>query len=342
MTCVRFLVLAAFSCLSGFAQPTISGVLNGASFSKHLSPGALATVFGSDLSGTNLVVTLDSIDCPVVFSSATQLNIQLPWEATTGAGNVVVSHDGLSSAPFGVKLGTYSPALFSSDGSGGGAGEFFSGSQLISSSNKANGGDTLTTFGVGFGATSPAIATGETTPDPPPLYVTLTTPTATVGGKKAAVRFSGLAPGVLATDQLNFTLAPFTPVGNRSVVFQIGGLDSPPLTIPVGCKEVNSIVTITKGQIHHISGNKYRQGVEIKNTSTTSLPETGSIILTSLTSSAKLTNGGGSTCRPSDGVSPYIDVTFTGSGTSQTATVTLDFTDATTSDITYGVRVLVP
>jgi hypothetical protein len=52
-----------------------------------------------------------------------------------------------------------------------------------------------------------------------------------------------------------------------------------------------------------------------------------------------LTNGGGTSCPSSDG-SPYKSFTLEGSGTAQTATFTLDFTDTTTGTITYGQRVL--
>jgi len=339
---VRFLLVALVATVSAWAQPTVAGVDNAFSFQPHLSPGVLATVFGANLSGASpTTVTLDGLDCPVTFTSATQLNIQVPWDAPIGAGNLFVTVDGSSSTAFAINLATYSPALVSVNGSGSGTGEFFSGANLISTANPANGGDILTTYGAGLGATNPAIATGLVTPDPPPYYVTVAAPTMTVGGKAATISFSGLAPGVLATDQINFTLPDLVSTGNPAVVVTIGGVSSPSVTIPVGCREVNSLVTVTKGKIEHPSGNRYTQAVEIKNKTSTSLPANASVVLTTLTSSATLINGGGTTCPSSDG-SPFKSFTLTGTGTSQSGSADLAFTDSTTGTITYSVRVLVP
>ncbi len=102
---VRYPLLLAVSILSVFAQtPTISGVDNGFSFKSAISPGVLATIFGSNLSGNNLQVTIKGLQCPVTFSSASQLNIQVPWEAATGKSSVVVEHDSLRSTPFAVTV----------------------------------------------------------------------------------------------------------------------------------------------------------------------------------------------------------------------------------------------
>lgn len=338
---VVFLLLCAALVVSLSAQtPTITGVDNGFSFKGQISPGVLASIFGSNLTGNNLGVTVKGQTCPVIYSSAGQLNIQVPWDVAAGKGSVVVKHDGLSSAPFSVTVTPYSPALLSSNGTGSGLGDFYSGSNLISATNPANAGDTLVTYAVGLGATNPAIATGETTPNPPPYYYTLITPSITVAGKGAAILFSGLAPGALAVDQLNFTLSTSTTVGTaETVTLTAGSYASSVITIPIGCLDSTAGVTVTLGTLNHPSAHKYTQKVTIQNTSGKRLQTKGSLILTALTSSAQLTNGGGTSCPSSDG-SPYKSFTFTGTGTAQTASMTLDFTDASTGSITYGQRVL--
>lgn len=338
---INAVLLFAVSALCAFAQaPTVSGVLNGFSFTSQISPGVLASVFGSNLSGNNLQVTLNGTDCPVTFSSAAQLNIQVPWEAKIGAGSVVVEHDSLSSTPFAVTVTRYSPALVSANGSGSGTGVFLSGgTKLISTTNPANGGDLLVTYAVGLGATTPAATTGVVTPNPPPLYVTLGSPSLVIG-KKAQILFSGLAPGVLATDQLNFILAPNTPVGTDTVDLTIGAYSTGLITIPIACLDVTTGVSVSKGPITNPSAGKYQQKVTITNTSGKALPARASLVLTGLTSSATLTDGGGATCPSSDG-SPYRSFAFTGTGSAQTATFYLTFTDTTTGNITYGERVLI-
>lgn len=338
---VRFLLPTAVSALSVFAQaPKITAVDNGFSFKSHISPGVLASIFGSDLSGSNLEVTVQGQSCPVTYSSASQLNIQVPWDVSTGAGSVIVTHDNLTSKPFKVMVSEYSPALASLDGSGSGIGEFFTpNGKLITTTNPANAGDTLVTFAVGLGATNPSIATGETTPNPPPFYVTVVSPAITVGGKAAKILFSGLAPGELAIDQLNFALATDTTVGTDTVTLTAGSSSSSAITIPIACLDSTAGVSVTEGPLENPSANKYTQKVTIQNTSGKRLAAKGSLILTSLTSSAQLTNGGGKSCPSSDG-SPYKSFTFTGTDAAQTATVTLDFTDSSTGTITYGQRVL--
>jgi uncharacterized protein (TIGR03437 family) len=339
-TRVLFLLLSTISAVPLLAQaPTIGSVVNGFSYTTQLSPGVLASIFGTNLSGNNLQVTLHGPQCPVTYSSASQLNIQVPWEAAVGGAHVIVAHDGLSSAPFSVTVTAYSPALLSFDGSGSGLGYFTSGSNVISTTNPANAGDILSTVAIGLGDTTPASVTGVDTPEPPPLYTTLATPSLTAGGKKTTLLFSGLVAGLLATDQINFTLAPNTPVGTETVTLKVGSLSTSLITIPIGCLDVTTSVSVSLGPLKHPSAGKYTQAVTIQNTSGERINAKGSLILTALTSSAQLTNGGGSLCPSSDG-SPYKSIEFTGTGSAQTATTTLDFTDSSTGTITYGQRVL--
>jgi hypothetical protein len=154
------------------------------------------------------------------------------------------------------------------------------------------------------------------------------------------VTFSGLLPGQIGIDEVNFTLGASTPTGSQNVGLKIAGVpSSDAVTIAVGCRQVNSQVSIGKSALRKVSATTYTQTVKVTNKSTTDLPATGSVLLTNLTPTTTLTNGGGPTSPSSDG-SPYASVSFTGSGTSQSATITLHFTDATTGNITYGVRVL--
>jgi len=336
----RAMWLSLAGTLSVLAQtPTISAVDNGFSFKATLSPGVLATVFGSNLTGNSLEVLVKGQSAPVTFSSATQLNIQIPWDVADGKTSVVVKHDGLTSAPFSVTISEYSPALVSDNGTGSGLGVFYSGANLITTTNPANAGDTLLTYAVGLGGTNPAIGTGVDTPNPPPYYYTLVEPSITVGGKAAAVLFSGLAPLALATDQLNFTLATNTPVGTETVVLKIGTATTNLINVPIGCLDSSSGVSVTLGPLNHPSSGKYTQKATITNVSGTQLQAKGSLILTGLTTTATLTNGGGTSCPSSDG-SAFKSFTFTGTGSAQTASVTLDFTDTTSGSITYGTRVL--
>jgi len=71
----------AFAACAAQAQPTISGVSNGASFGPTFSPGSLAAVFGTNLivSGATTTVTVGSLPGFLLAGGTpTQINVQIP------------------------------------------------------------------------------------------------------------------------------------------------------------------------------------------------------------------------------------------------------------------------
>ena len=94
---------------------TISSILNAATLqSTPLVPGSLGTVMGSNLSGKMVTVTFDGLSADILYSSATQINLQVP-DALAGknSSTLVVTADGNSSAPQTVVLAATWPAIFS-------------------------------------------------------------------------------------------------------------------------------------------------------------------------------------------------------------------------------------
>jgi uncharacterized protein (TIGR03437 family) len=230
------LLLCAVFALPALAQkPTVTGIENDASLTTSLSPGALASIFGTDLAPTsgNTTVTLGGKACYVSFVNATQVNVQLPVNSGAGTFNLVVTHDGMSSVAFRVTLAAYSPAILTVNRSGSGAGTFTDGGTAVSVSAAAKIGDAVSGFGIGLGATSPVVATGTAAPSTPPAS-TVTKPTVTVGGVPATVTFSGLAPVQIGIDQVNFVIPEGVVVGApNTVIWTIGGVSSPPVTIQI-------------------------------------------------------------------------------------------------------------
>jgi len=55
----------------------------------------------------------------------------------------------------------------------------------------------------------------------------------TVGNANAAVQFSGLAPGFVGLYQLNVTIPANAPSGVQSLVIEIGGVRSKPVTLAI-------------------------------------------------------------------------------------------------------------
>src|SRR3954451_17827747 len=118
-----------------FAQnPSVAagGVLNGASFDRNMpvTPGSLISIFGSNLAAAtatadsiplstvlgNVNVKVNGIDAPLngVFhtDSGDQINAQLPWNVPAGSAQVVVTRNGVASAPQSLQVGQFSPGIF--------------------------------------------------------------------------------------------------------------------------------------------------------------------------------------------------------------------------------------
>ena len=110
------------------AAPVIAAVTNAASFAADaISPGSLVSLFGSHLapvtwsagstplplSLVDTSVTVNGVVAPLLFVSANQINVQVPYEVPAGSATVVVRSEGLSSAPFTIAVLHAFPGLFS-------------------------------------------------------------------------------------------------------------------------------------------------------------------------------------------------------------------------------------
>lgn len=256
-------VLLAILVLSSavFAQsPAVSagGVLNAASFDTTMpvTPGSLISIFGSNLAvGTaiadsiplsaslgNVSATVNGIAVPLYFVTHTpsfdQINAQLPWGTPTGAVQLVVTNNGVASTPQSIQVGPFSPGIFTVAGSGSGQAAVFNavdytyaapaGSIPGLSTKPAVIGDPNGVFlyATGLGPVSPSVADGAAA-STTQVSNTATMPVVMVGGVQAQVVFSGLAPGDVGVNQVNFLLAPNTPTGNAvSLQIVVGGMTS--------------------------------------------------------------------------------------------------------------------
>ncbi|HMD50819.1 MAG TPA: IPT/TIG domain-containing protein, partial [Bryobacteraceae bacterium] len=94
--------------------PTITSVVNAATLAAGpLTPGSLATVMGTLFSATGLSVTFDGTPAQILFSNSTQINLLVP-AALQGksTSQMIVSANGLSSAPQTVALAAFAPGIF--------------------------------------------------------------------------------------------------------------------------------------------------------------------------------------------------------------------------------------
>ncbi len=95
-------------------MPAIQSVGNAADASlSTLAPGSLASVFGADLGGRAVQVTFDGTAASVLYSGASQINVQVP-AALMGksTAQLLVSVDGNAARPVTVRLAPSAPAIF--------------------------------------------------------------------------------------------------------------------------------------------------------------------------------------------------------------------------------------
>ncbi len=230
-----------FAGLSFGQTPVVNSVVNGGDFSPRLSPGCGASIFGANLSGAT--VTVGAAPAYVIFNSASQLNIQIPYSVSAGPATVTVTQ-GTSSASVSVTIANYSPAFV-------GTAVFNNSSQPITLSNPAMAGQALTAFLFGLGATTPPGPSGPTPTST--QYSTTSTPILTLtpanGGSAIGVpqiSFSGLAPSATAQYQINFTLPAGLAAGMYTLTVSIGGQVSNTYPLPVATSTTTA-VNITNG-----------------------------------------------------------------------------------------------
>jgi uncharacterized protein (TIGR03437 family) len=98
----------------GLGGPLVTSVFNAASLQPGpLVAGSLAAVFGSGFTGEQVSVTFGGNLAPIIYKSATQINLQVP-AAVAGetSSQMVVMVDGHSSAPQAVTLAAAAPGIF--------------------------------------------------------------------------------------------------------------------------------------------------------------------------------------------------------------------------------------
>lgn len=232
---------------------TAAGITNGASFVSGVSPGAIATIFGSNLSNNvqgillaytaplptklaGVSVTIDGIAAPLFavdnVGGSEQLNVQVPFEVA-GKANISVSvNNGRGSQAVEVAVQPAQPGVFTSDGVNG-AILHGANNVLITSSNPASKGEVVVIFATGLGSVTPASPTGALAPSTPPFSMTDVKPTVTIDGNAADVPFSGLAPGFVGLYQVNATVPVGTTSGSVDLVVTSGGVSSKAVKLAV-------------------------------------------------------------------------------------------------------------
>jgi uncharacterized protein (TIGR03437 family) len=233
--------VARFTVATPVAAPVITQVLSAASFQAPIEAGSWVMIQGtnlandtrvwqtSDFTGNNLPVSLDGVSVTidgkpafVEYISPTQINVQAPSDSATGAVNVVVTNNGLASAPATAQLQAVAPALFMTPAYHAIA-SVLPGYTPVTASAPAMPGDLVVLWGTGFGQTNPSTSAGTIVSGAP---ATLTPPIVTVGGVEVPVVSSVLTTGTAGLYQITIQLPANVPTGTPAVQASIGGMQT--------------------------------------------------------------------------------------------------------------------
>jgi len=243
-------------------QPADVVVVNGASFRRAtepngaVAPGAIATIFGTDLASSTEVapgvplpttlgetsVTFNGTAAPLFVVSGGQINAQVPFTLLPGEVSVQVNRGSEVSAVQPVTVASVSPGIFTINQQGTGQGAVLiantatfaapSGSIPGREAQPVNRLGFISIYCTGLGDVTNRPPSGE----PPAVggqSVSLQTPTVTIGGVEVPVSFSGLT-GFVGLYQVNVQVPSEAPTGDAvDVVITIGGIPSNTATIAV-------------------------------------------------------------------------------------------------------------
>ena len=238
------------------AKPRQAGdavVVNAASYESGISPGALATIFGTDLTTVNGVVLANSDPLPVLLSGVQvyvsgfpapiygiayangedQISIQVPYDAPTGfnAAEIQVYDFNTKVADFFTDSFVEDPGIFTYNGSY--AIAEASDYSLIGPNNPAMPGEPLVLYVTGLGPLTLNLTDGYGSPTRAPFAETEDPFQVIVDGELCQVFFSGLAPGFVGLYQINFYVPNDARHGNLQISIQSTYANSAIATLPV-------------------------------------------------------------------------------------------------------------
>ena len=230
------------------AAPMLNAVTNGISFQSQIgSPGLIIALWGTGLgpetaagpsvTTANSLATVvagtqvfaDGIPCPILFSSAKQVNAVLPFALVGQASaKIQLFYQGVASAVVTLPIQPASPAILTATSNGQGGGAILNQDLTVNSAaNPAPAGTTIAIYGGGGGQTTPLGADGLLIPVASPIPAPVLPATVMIAGQPAQVLYYGDAPGLVdGVLQINATIPAGTASGPQPVAFTVGQVSS--------------------------------------------------------------------------------------------------------------------
>lgn len=234
--------MAAGGALWGQAQPSVTAVVNAASYATGpVAPGEIVVIFGSAIGPdtlTSLVfspetgvattlagtrVMFDGIAAPLVYASSSQTSAIVPLGVSGKPGvQLEVERLGVRSKATTLPVIAAAPGIFTADTSGKGlVAALNQDLGFHSSSHPARDHEIISLFGTGFGNLTTGAADGRIASGAAPLIVQ---PSAWIAGAPATVEYAGAAPGqVTGVVQLNIRVPNGIGKGLLPITISAGG-----------------------------------------------------------------------------------------------------------------------
>jgi uncharacterized protein (TIGR03437 family) len=195
-------------------SPSITSLGNAATFQGALVPGSLATIKGANLQGGTVTLTLNGTAAKLLFTSSDQINFEVPASLTGSTAQLVVTANGVASAPMTVNLAAANPGIFV-------PGILNQNYTVNSASNPAPAGTFIQIYATGL---LPSNGQGQVEAKLHDLIIT-------------SLPYAGPAPGIPGVQQVNLQIPPYYPTMTTEVLLctTAGGVRacSPPVKISV-------------------------------------------------------------------------------------------------------------
>jgi uncharacterized protein (TIGR03437 family) len=236
--------------VTAIPKPVINAISNAGSYlSGALSPGENVVIFGTGIGPATLAtgvvsnnafttnvgntrVLFDGVAAPVIYASATQTSVMVPYGVSGRANtNVVVEFTGVQSNAVPFVVVAAAPGIYTLNQAGNGPGAIINqdGVTVNAANSPEKRGNVVSVYMTGEGQTTPGGVDGAIIP---PVLSSLKRPllsvTATVGGIQADVQYAGSAAGLVSgVMQVNLVIPPSAPTGsNVPIVVSVGGTAS--------------------------------------------------------------------------------------------------------------------
>jgi uncharacterized protein (TIGR03437 family) len=231
---------------SPLTPPFIGSVVNAASqIAGPVTPGEILTIYGfgagpSSAAGFTLdaagkvatalngaQVLFDGKPAPMIYGSASQANVIVPYEvAGQATTTIALQSGGLKSAAWTIPVAATAPGIFALGSTGVGAGAVLNEDNSVNGAdNPAVRGSVIQVYATGEGQTSPAGVTGSVmgSAGKTPLAAVKVT----IGGQDAVVQYAGSSPGSIAgLLQVNAVVPQGVGPGTAEVQISAGGVVS--------------------------------------------------------------------------------------------------------------------